>query len=42
MRLDMFAELASDIVTRHPLQAAALALAAALLSWVMTRSKDPI
>ena len=42
MRLSMLAELALDLVTRHPLSAAGLAVAAAAFSWLVTRTRGPV
>lgn len=42
VRLAMLADLALEVITRHPLCAAGLAAAAALLSLLMTRARDPI
>ncbi len=42
MRPSMLAEQALDLITRHPLAAAGLAAAAALLSLLMTRARGSI
>ena len=42
MRPSMLVDQALDLVTHHPLAAAGMAAAAALLSLLMTRARGPV
>ena len=42
MRPSLLADLALDIVTHHPLALLGFGLGAALLSWLITRTREPV
>jgi hypothetical protein len=42
MPTSLLADQALDLVTRHPLPTAAFAVAAGLLSWLLTRTRGPV